>query len=169
MTFNLDNNIEAKVRPKSTDTSTTAKKIKILEGFTISTAYNFAADSLNLSPISFSGHTTLFKDKLNITFGGTLDPYVTELRDSISNGQLFKYKIPINKYTFQSGKFPTLISGNISASASLKPGSISSAGTSTYAWYYLAVHHSRTICQISVAEQRPQCLRRLQRSLEFIS
>jgi hypothetical protein len=48
MTFSLNNNLEAKVRPKSTDTSSTDKKIKILEDFTVSTAYNFAADSLNL-------------------------------------------------------------------------------------------------------------------------
>ena len=121
MGLSLDNSIEAKLRAKSTDTSQTDKKIKILEGFTISTFYNFAADSLNLSPISFSGHTSLFKDKVNVSFGGTFDPYVTEVRDSISNGQILHYKIPINHYTFQDGKFPTLINANISASASLNP------------------------------------------------
>jgi lipopolysaccharide assembly outer membrane protein LptD (OstA) len=119
--LSLDNSIEAKLRAKSTDTSQTDKKIKILEGFTISTFYNFAADSLNLSPISFSGHTSLFKDKVNVSFGGTFDPYVTEVRDSISNGQILHYKIPINRYTFQNGKLPTLINANISASASLNP------------------------------------------------
>jgi hypothetical protein len=121
MTFSLNNNLEAKVRPKSTDTSSTDKKIKILEDFTISTSYNFAADSLNLAPISFSGHTSLFKDKVSITFSGTFDPYVTEVRDSIANGQILHYKIPINRFTFQDGKFPTLISANFSASASLNP------------------------------------------------
>jgi lipopolysaccharide assembly outer membrane protein LptD (OstA) len=119
--LSIDNNIEAKVRPKSTDTSTTDKKIKILEGFNVSTFYNFAADSFKLSTISFSGHTSLFKDKLNITFGGSLDPYVTQVRDSISNGQIYKYKVPINRYTFQNGKLPALTQINISASASLNP------------------------------------------------
>jgi hypothetical protein len=119
--LSLDNNVEMKLRPKVTDTSTVGKKIKILEDFTVSTFYNFAQDSLNLSPISFSGHTSLFKQKVNVTFGGTLDPYVTELRDSISDGQIYKYKIPINRYTFQDGKFPTLIAANFSASASLNP------------------------------------------------
>lgn len=121
LTFSLNNSIEAKVRPKSTDTSTTAKKIKILEGFTVSTSYNFAADSLNLSPISFSGHTSLFKDKLNINFSGTFNPYTTLVRDSISNGQIYKYRIPINKFTWQNGKFPTLVQASLSASASLNP------------------------------------------------
>lgn len=119
--LSIDNNIEAKVRPKSTDTSTTDKKIKILEGFNVSTFYNFAADSFKLSTIAFSGHTSLFKDKLNITFGGSLDPYVTQVRDSISNGQIYKYKVPINRYTFQNGKLPALTQINISASASLNP------------------------------------------------
>lgn len=121
MTFSLDNNIEAKVRPKSTDTSTVAKKIKILEGFTISTAYNFAADSFRLLPISFSGHTTLFKDKVNVSFSGTFDPYTTVVRDSIINGAVRTYKVQIDKYTFQNGKFPTLVQANVSASASLNP------------------------------------------------
>jgi len=117
----IDNNIEAKMRAKSTDTSGTDKKIKILEGFTVSTFYNFAADSFKLSAISFSGHTSLFKQKLNISIGGSLDPYVTQVRDSITNGGIIKYKIPINRYTFQNGKFPTLTSFNVSASASLNP------------------------------------------------
>jgi hypothetical protein len=119
--LSIDNNIEAKVRPKSTDTSTTDKKIKLLDGFNVSTFYNFAADSFKLSAISFSGHTALFKQKLNITISGSLDPYVTQVRDSITNSAVFKYKVPINRYTFQDGKFPTLTSLNISASASLNP------------------------------------------------
>ncbi|MDB5135500.1 MAG: LPS-assembly protein LptD [Mucilaginibacter sp.] len=119
--FSLDNNIEAKVRPKSTDTSTTDKKIKILEGFTISTFYNFAADSFKLSAISFSGHTSFFKEKMNVTFGGTLDPYVTQVKDSISNGAIYRYKVPVNRFTFQNGKFPALTQFNVSASASLNP------------------------------------------------
>ena len=121
MTFSLNNNLEAKVRPKSTDTSSTDKKIKILEDFTVSTSYNFAADSINLAPISFSGHTSLFNNKVSISFSGTFDPYVTQVRDSITNGQILHYKIPINKFTLQQGKFPTLISANFSASASLNP------------------------------------------------
>lgn len=119
--FSLDNNIEAKVRPKSTDTSTTDKKIKILEGFNISTFYNFAADSFKLSTISFSGHTALFKEKLNISFSGSFDPYVTQVRDSISNNRLYKYKVPINRYTIQDGRLPALTQFNVSASASLNP------------------------------------------------
>ncbi|MDB5142058.1 MAG: LPS-assembly protein LptD [Mucilaginibacter sp.] len=119
--LSIDNNIEAKVRRKSTDTATDDKKIKLLDGFNISTFYNFAADSFKLSAITFSGHTALFKQKLNISIGGSFDPYVTVVRDSITNGQKFQYKIPINRYTVQDGKLPTLTSFNVSASASLNP------------------------------------------------
>jgi hypothetical protein len=93
----------------------------LLDGFNVATFYNFAADSFKLSAISFSGHTALFKQKLNITISGSLDPYVTQVRDSITNNAVFKYKVPINRYTFQDGKMPTLTSLNISASASLNP------------------------------------------------
>lgn len=117
----IDNNIEAKMRARATDTSGTDRKIKILEGFNISTFYNFAADSFKLSAIQFSGHTALFKQKLNISIGGTLDPYVTQVRDSIGNNAIIRYKVPINHYTFQDGKFPTLTSFTVSASASLNP------------------------------------------------
>ncbi|MEO6498351.1 MAG: putative LPS assembly protein LptD, partial [Mucilaginibacter sp.] len=58
--FNLDNTIDAKLRAKSTDTSNTDKKIQILQGLSLATFYNFALDSMQLSPISFSGHTGLF-------------------------------------------------------------------------------------------------------------
>jgi len=119
--LSIDNNIEAKVKPKSTDTSTTDKKIKILEGFNIATFYNFAADSFKLSAITFAGHTSFFKDKINVSFSGSLDPYVTQVRDSITSANVFKYKVPVNRYTFQDGKFPTLTSFNVSASASLNP------------------------------------------------
>ncbi len=119
--LSIDNNIEAKLRRKSTDTSATDKKIKILQGFSISTFYNFAADSFKLSAISFSGHTALFKEKLNISFNGSLDPYVTKIRDSISNGRIVQYKIPIDRYSILDGKFPALTSFSVSASASLNP------------------------------------------------
>ena len=121
MGLTIDNNIEAKMRAKSTDTSGTDRKIKILDGFNISTFYNFAADSFKLSAITFSGHTALFKQKLNVSIGGSFDPYVTQIRDSIGNNTIIKYKIPVNRYTFQDGKFPALTSFNVSASASLNP------------------------------------------------
>jgi len=121
ISLSLDNTLEAKIRRKSTDTATTDKKVSILEGFSISTFYNFAADSFRLTPISFSGHTSFLNNRLSFSFGGVLNPYKTSIGDSIQNGQLTRYWRPVNRFTFQDGRLPTLSSFNISASISLNP------------------------------------------------
>ena len=43
LSFSLDNTIETKLKPKSTDTSGKARKVPLLEGLTFHTFYNFAA------------------------------------------------------------------------------------------------------------------------------
>jgi hypothetical protein len=117
--LNIDNTIEAKFRPKATDTSGKPKKVPILQGFSISTFYNFAADSLKLSPISFSAHTGILNQKVNLSFFGSLNPYYTKILDSIQNNQIEKYSIEYNKYSWQEGRFPTLTTITFSASGSL--------------------------------------------------
>ncbi len=119
--FSLDNTIEAKVKPKSTDTSGVDRKIPILQGLSLSTFYNFAADSMKLSTISVSGHTSILNQKININFSGTFDPYSTLIRDSISNGSVQNYIRRINRLSIRDGKFPTLQNFNLSMSASLNP------------------------------------------------
>jgi lipopolysaccharide assembly outer membrane protein LptD (OstA) len=74
LSFSLDNIIEAKVR-QQTDSTDTEKKVKLLESLAASFSYNFAADSLKMSLLSFAGRTTLF-ERLNLNFNGTFDPYV---------------------------------------------------------------------------------------------
>jgi hypothetical protein len=121
ISLSLDNSVEAKIRPKSTDTSTEDKKIQLLQDLSFSTFYNFAADSFRLSPISFSGHTAILHDKVNISFSGSLNPYVVRKLDSISGGQVVPYIQTVNRYSFQDGKFPMLTNFSLSASASLNP------------------------------------------------
>ena len=119
--FSLDNTIEAKLKPKSTDTSGTPRKVPILQGLSLSTFYNFAADSLKLSTISISGHTSVLNQKVNINFNGLFDPYETLVRDSVSNNTVRKYVRRVNRLSFSDGKFPMLSSFSLSASASLNP------------------------------------------------
>jgi hypothetical protein len=90
-----------------------------LQGLTFSTFYNFAQDSLRLSPISFSAHSAVFNQKVNLSFFGSFNPYQNQVLDSISNGQVLKYTHEINKFTWQQGKLPTLTSFSFSASGSL--------------------------------------------------
>ena len=72
--FSLNNTFEAKVTSKDS-TATEPKKVMLLNNLNFSTSYNIAADSLPWSPLRVSGGTLLFKDKMNINFGATLDPY----------------------------------------------------------------------------------------------
>jgi hypothetical protein len=71
--FNLNNNIEMKVYDKK-DSVKHEKKVPILEVLNIGMLYDFAKDSLNLSPLSISGRTTLF-NMLGINFNFAFDPY----------------------------------------------------------------------------------------------
>ena len=71
--LSISNNLEMKVRSRK-DTITGEKKVVLIENLTLSTYYNFLADSLNWAPLSISGRTTLFKH-LYITFNMQFDPY----------------------------------------------------------------------------------------------
>jgi len=73
ISFNLANLLEVKV-PTKKDSLNSLKKLKILESFGVSTAYNIFADSMNLSYILLNGRTKLF-NTLNLTFGASYDPY----------------------------------------------------------------------------------------------
>lgn len=80
LSFSLTNDFEAKVRKK--DTTLTGdeayKKKKLLNNLGFSTNYNFAADSLKVSPISVRGTIPLFDDKVNININGALDVYALD-------------------------------------------------------------------------------------------
>jgi len=117
--LSVDNTIEAKFKPRATDTSGKPRKVAILQGLSLATFYNFAADSLNLSPISFSAHTAILNQKVNLSFFGSFNPYTIKVLDSISDGSIHKFTIPINRFTWQDGRFPTLTSFSFSASGSL--------------------------------------------------
>lgn len=108
--FSVDNNIEAKIRTENDTTGKGFKKIPILQGLTFSGNYNFAADSLKLSTISFSGRTTLFNEKINLNFNGTFDPYQLDYR-----GQR------IDRFAVQDGKLARLTNFGLSFDYSFNP------------------------------------------------
>jgi lipopolysaccharide assembly outer membrane protein LptD (OstA) len=74
MSFSLNNTFEAKVTDKDS-TKIEPKKIMLLNNLNLSTSYDISADSLKLAPMRISAGTQLFKQKLNINFATTLDPY----------------------------------------------------------------------------------------------
>ena len=77
ISFDLSNTFEAKVRDKDS-TKTEPKKIMLLNNLNFHTDYNASLDSLRLSPLRVSGGTKLFKEKMNVNFATTLDPYAID-------------------------------------------------------------------------------------------
>ncbi|MDN5203572.1 putative LPS assembly protein LptD [Fulvivirgaceae bacterium BMA10] len=84
LNFSLSNNVEAKVLNRR-DTTGKARKVSLLDNFSMSGSYNFVRDSFKLSNISLSARTRLFNKKLDISANGTLNPYTNRLISSTVN------------------------------------------------------------------------------------
>ncbi len=82
--LSLGNNIEAKVRSKDS-TETESEKVIILNNLNLSTTYDIAADSLNLSPLRVTGGTQILNKKMSINFSMTLNPYALDSNNSLIN------------------------------------------------------------------------------------
>jgi hypothetical protein len=88
------------------------KKVSILDGFNLTSRYNFLADSFKLDPINLSARTSLF-DKVNITAGASFDPYLKD-----ANGK----KIDKLIWTKNPVSLGRLTSGSISLNSNFKGG-----------------------------------------------
>ena len=109
MSIGLNNNFEAKVRNDKDSTSNELKKVVLLNNFNISTAHNFAADSLRWTPIRMGSGFSVLKDKMSINFGATFDPYA-----------LNENNIRINTYNIlNGGGLLRLTSANINMNYSI--------------------------------------------------
>lgn len=113
--WSLGNNVEMKVkdRQKSEETgSTQYKKISLIDNFTISGGYNFAADSLRLQNFNTSLRLKLTKS-FSLNLAGAWDPYkyglnsygnpvrINELRNFprfLGTGTSFQYTINNNTF-----------------------------------------------------------------------
>ncbi len=102
--FNLTNNLEMKVRDK--EDSTQFKKIKIFDNLSMNTGYNFAADSFQLSNISWSARTSFFNRALSINLNGQIDPYIYELisESTSSTGTRTVQQRRVNSFAWDNGQ-----------------------------------------------------------------
>ncbi len=117
--LSVGNNIEAKIRSKDS-TDTEPKKITIINNLNFSTAYDLAADSLNLSPLRMTGGLKLFKDKMSVNFAATLDPYALDNNN-----------VKINTFNIDNGgSLFRLTSANVNMSYSLSNETFSRSGDS---------------------------------------
>jgi lipopolysaccharide export system protein LptA len=76
LSFGLGNTIEMKVKGKK---DTVDRKVSLFNNLSLSSGYNFAADSFKLAPISISANTNVLDNKINININATLDPYQFEI------------------------------------------------------------------------------------------
>lgn len=84
--------------------------MRLIEGFRISSGYNFLEDSLRLQPFSISFRSTLF-EKVNITGQANLDPYAVD-----------SFGIRVNRFVWQGNRFslPRTTNASLSMSTSFK-------------------------------------------------
>lgn len=94
LSFSLANNVEMKVRDDND--SIGEKKISLIENFTLSQSYNFAADSMNWSNLNTSLLLRLSKN-FNLNLSATWDVYTYALN---SNGN----PVRVNKLRLTHGK-----------------------------------------------------------------
>ncbi|MCD9856302.1 LPS-assembly protein LptD [Epilithonimonas sp. JDS] len=82
--FNINNNLEMKVRSKSD--STGVKKVKIFENLNVTGNYNFAAERNKWSVFTVNGQSSFFNNKLNVNTSLTLEPYRIAFTDGSDIG-----------------------------------------------------------------------------------
>jgi len=112
VSFGLQNSIEMKVRDKNDTTGVNPfKKVSLIDGLDINMSYNFAADTLRMSPLGINFRTQVAQ-KLSLNSNATFEPYQRD-----SQGRT------INKYLFESNprRLLRLSSASFGATYSFNP------------------------------------------------
>jgi lipopolysaccharide assembly outer membrane protein LptD (OstA) len=119
LSLGLRNVVEAKIKTQTDSTEGEFKKIPLLESFNINTAYNFAADSFQLSPIQLSARTTLFEQKLSVNVNSTIDPYAT--LSTVESDGTTRYSSS-QEFAWKKGQgIGTIRNASLNLNASLNP------------------------------------------------
>jgi LptD protein len=119
--FGIGNTIEMKVRGKK---DTVDRKISLFNNLSLSSGYNFAADSFKLAPISMSANTNVLNNKINININATLDPY--QFEKGWNNLSLPEVGTSIierrkDRYAWQNGSIGRITSAGLAFSTNLSP------------------------------------------------
>lgn len=107
ISVNLANNLEMKV--KSDKDSTGVRKISLIENLSLSQSYNFAADSLRLSPLQANIMLRLVKN-FNLNLNTTWDPYVYHMDEGGAPRQIDRYRWQEGKGLLKLSSFGTSFS-----------------------------------------------------------
>lgn len=97
VSFSVNNNVEAKLAAKSD--SVKAKKVSLIDNLSLSTSYNFAADSFRWSDFQASVALRFSKD-FTLRLGGSFDPYMWDYYEY--DGSIVPYRV--DKLRITNGK-----------------------------------------------------------------
>jgi lipopolysaccharide assembly outer membrane protein LptD (OstA) len=112
LSFGIDNNLSMKILDKKDTSAGAIKKVTILDGFGITSSYNFLIDSFKMAPLNVSARSNLF-EKVSITANAIFDPYQKDSLGERIDQLIWKKKIL---------SLGTLMAGSISMQTSFKGG-----------------------------------------------
>jgi hypothetical protein len=122
--FGLGNNLEMKVQKPQ---DSVARKVMLLNNFSLSSSYNIIADSFNLAPIGISANTNVLDNLINVNLSATLDPY-TIISTVDEEGNVFERKV--NQLVWKSGGIGRITNATLAISSNLNPKARSKETTS---------------------------------------
>jgi hypothetical protein len=120
VSFSLQNNLEAKLKPKNDTTGKAEpKKVALIRNLSLNTSYNPFAENFKWSPVSMSGGTQLFNNVLNINLSSTYNWYDYRQVDTNDNGNPVYGEV--DEFYFKTGNGMLRFTGmNISAGIDLR-------------------------------------------------
>ncbi len=111
LSFGIDNNLQMKVRNKKDTGEAGMKKITLIDGFSLTSSYNFLKKSFKLEPINMSLRTNLF-DKISISGNAVFMPYLTDSVGNFVDKTIWRRKIiALGKLTSASIAMQTQFKG----------------------------------------------------------
>ena len=128
LSVNLNNNLEAKVR-KKTDTGFVYNKVTLLQNLSFAGSYNFAADSFNMSLVTMTGRTKIWK-YFDLVFGSTFDPYYSTVITNTLTNRTSTYRTK-DFLLNENGRIADFKTGSIAINASFSSASLTSRAKKT--------------------------------------
>jgi len=100
ISFNLSNNLEAKVLEvsdsiTSKDEKPKYKTVKIIDNLGMSASYNMIADSFKLTPIALNARTTI--KGVSVNMGANLNPYMVDEKGRVIDEYVWNHLSGLNK------------------------------------------------------------------------
>ncbi len=111
VSLGINNRLEAKMGPSARDSVMEDKRIPLIEQLRLNISYDLARDSLNLSPLTIGGRTTLF-DLIGINLNMAFDPYQFQYINNAPRR--------INQFEWENGRLFRLTNMNLALNFTLR-------------------------------------------------